>query len=239
MKRRRSLLLISTLLFGTLVTVTVVLGALVKYEPAAYRAACREEATDAVKATEMLSRVTELQQELQTAKADWGGSFSAADFNAFLRDAFERGGTFDGTLDRRVKSPRVWADGDRLTVAARYQASPFESLESEWTTTVVSVELRLWVVSQKSNTVAVEVCSLTAGALPISAQRYLDRLGEAARASNTEVTWYRNDGHPVGLFHFYASLPQAPVQIQSVTVADGRLAVSGKGAQALLDAANP
>ena len=238
-RRRRSLLLIVSLLFGAAVAVGGVLAALVKYVPPAYTRACREEATDAVKSTEMLSRVTELQQELQAAKPSWGGSFPADDFNAFLRDAFERGGTFDGTLDRRVRSPRVWTDGDRLTVAARYQASPFESLESDWTTTVVSVELRLWVVSQKPNTVAVEVCSLTAGALPVGAQRYLDRLGEAARASNAEVTWFRTGGHPVGLFRFYASLPQAPVQIQSVTVADGRLAVSGKGAQALLDAATP
>jgi len=239
MKRRRSLLLIVLLLSTAATVVVAVLGALVRYEPAAYRAACREEDTDAAKSTETLSRVTELQQELQIAKPDWGGSFAAADFNAFLRDSFERGGTFDGTLDRRVRSPRVWTDGDRLTIAARYQASPFASLESEWTTTVVSVELKVWVVSKKSNTVAVEVCRLAAGALPISAQRYLDRLGEAARESNTEVTWYRNAGHPVGLFRFYASQPQAPVQIQSVTVADGRLTVAGKGVQALADAANP
>ena len=239
MKRRRSLLLVVLLLATSLTVVVGVLAALAKYEPAAYRAACRDEATDAVKSTEMLSRVTELQQELQIAKADWGASFVAVDFNAFLRDSFERGGTFDGTLDRRVRSPRVWIDGDRLTIAARYQASPVASLESDWTTTVVSVELKVWVVSKKSNTVAVEVCKLTAGALPIGAQRYLDRLGEAARESNAEVTWYRNDGHPVGLFRFYASQPQAPVQIQSVTVADGRLTVGGKGVQALADAANP
>jgi hypothetical protein len=239
MKRRRSFLLALVLVTGAVTAVVAGLAALLRYEPPEYREACRDRATDAVKASEMLTAVTELQQELQSAREDWGATFAVDDLNAFLRDSFERGGTFDGTLAGRIASPRLWTDGDTLTVAARYQMAPVPSMERDWTTTVVSATVRVWVVSKKTNTVAVEVLSLKAGALPVGAQRYLDRLGEAARESNTEVTWYRHDGHPVGLFRFYANQQQPPVLIQSVAAGDGKITVGGKGANALTEPVVP
>lgn len=201
---------------------------LLKQQPAFYDAACHEEVTDPAKAALLFTRFTDLQQDIRESKPDWGRGIDADELNAFLRENLERGASLDGTLNRRIRSPRVAIDGDRLTVAARYQAAPFEFLECDSTTVVVSVEMKIWVVSQRQNTVAVEITRLAAGAVPIGAQRYLDRLAEAARDANVEVTWYRNNGNPVGLFRFYADLSRPTTLIRTAKIADGRLTVGGK-----------
>ena len=60
-------------------------------------------------------------------------------------------------LPKGFHSPRVAIDGDRLKLGFRYG-------EGFWST-VVSVELRVWLVADEVNLMAVEVCDLRAGRL--------------------------------------------------------------------------
>jgi len=78
------------------------------------------------------------------------------------------------------------------------------------------------------NTVAVEFCKVTAGAVPIGSQSQLDKITEAAKDSNIDVMWYRHDGNPVGLFRFYADQSRPTTHIRTVAVGDGRVTIGGK-----------
>jgi hypothetical protein len=93
---------------------------------------------------------------------------------------------------------------------------------------VVWVELKVWLVANDTNVVAVEVCDLRAGGVPIGSQSILDAITEAARGSNIELTWYRHKSNPVGLFRFYADQPQPAAQIVTLEVKDGQLTVAGR-----------
>jgi len=227
MKRRRSIVLTLLIL---LIAVSGLLGGVYLFarrQPDFYREASREDVVDPISAAEIFTRYGDVRNDILNAP-EWAASFEADKVNAFLREHFAKGASLEKSLDGKLTDPRVAIDGDKLILAATYQAAPYPNWESDRTTTVVSVELKLWVVPKQPCTVAVEVCAMKAGAIPIGSQRYLDRLGEAARDNNIDVTWYRKDGHPVGLFRFYANQPRPTRFIRAVTVADGRFAISGK-----------
>ena len=94
----------------------------------------------------------------------------------------------------------------------------------------MSAELRVWLVKDEVNTVAVELVGMRAGVLPVELQwfRSLDEIAEAVRDRNMDVSWYRHDGHLVGVFRLYADQPRPQTQLGTVTVADGRVTVAGR-----------
>ena len=93
------------------------------------------------------------------------------------------------------------------------------------------VELKVWLVKDEVNLIAVELCGLHAGGLPIGGQSMLDSISEAAHDSNVEVTWYRHGSNTVGLFHFYADQIRPITQIHTLRVADGTITVAGRTKQ--------
>jgi hypothetical protein len=227
-KRRRSVILVLGIALLALVAILGIAAIFVKQEPSFYRAALKEDFSDAAKAADFFTRVTELQQDIRSSKPDWGASFTADDINAFLRVSLAKGGSLEGSLNERYTDPRIAIQGDRIKIAMRYQAAPFDEVKGESTLVVLSLELKVWVVSKRQNTVAVEVIRANAGGIPVSVQRYLDRLSEAARDANIEVTWFRHDGNPVGLFQLYADQVQPTTQIRTAKVEDGKITVAGK-----------
>ena len=228
--RRRSLLLTVLILLAAACLAAGGLYLLLRREPAFYAAALREDNRPLPPGTEseVLTRLSDLQNNLSSGKAEWGAAFSAGDLNAILRDQLEEGGLANDVLPAGVSAPRVAIVGDRLLIGARVQLAP-KGIASEWTTTVVHIELRPWVVKSEQNVVAVEVCGLYAGGLPISSQRYLDRFSDAARGANVNVSWYRLEGNPVALMRLYADLPRPPAVVRAVGVAEGQLTVAGTG----------
>ena len=231
--RRRSVFLTLLILIVTFVAVFGFLGYLLKQEPQFYAGACRDGVGDQLAASELLTRFGDVQNDIRTARAEWGSSFTAAELNAFFREHLDRSDGLAELLPTGINSPRVTIIGDRLQIATRYQYAPFEFLENDFLSTVLSVELKMWVVSKEQNTVAVEVCGLWAGALPVSSQRYLDRVSDAARKWNIDITWYRNNGNPVGLLRFYADQTRPSTFIRTVKIAEDKLTIGGRS---LLDA---
>lgn len=227
MKRRRSILLTLLILLVTVAGSVSGTYFFARKQPDFYRDASRETVDDPIHAAEIFTRYGDVRNDILNAP-EWAASFEADKVNAFLREHFAKGASLEKSLDRRLTNPRVAVDGDKLILAATYQAAPFAEWESDSTTTVVSIELKLWVVPKQPCTVAVEVIAMKAGAIPIGSQRYLDRLAESARDNNIDVTWYRKDGHPVGLFRFYANQPRPTRFIRAVTVGDGRFTLTGR-----------
>jgi hypothetical protein len=196
---------------------------LAKREPAFYaQAPCPGDWDTRDKSSKLVTRVQDLKNEIRS-KTEWGDTFTADDLNCFFVENMSREGGLRAVLPSGLHSPRVAIDGDRLRLGFKYG-------EGFWST-VVWVELRVWLVAGEQNLVAVEVCDLRTGSLPIGSQSILDSIAEAARESNVEVTWYRHGSNPVGLFRFYADQPQPSSQILTLDVKDGKIVVAGRSYQ--------
>jgi hypothetical protein len=192
-----------------------------KSEPAFYTAAANQSPDWETheRASKLLTRVQDLQNDIR-AKGAWGDTFTAEDLNCFFAQNM---GPKDGLTDllpRGFHSPRVAIEGDRLRLGVRYR-------EGFWST-VVWLEMRVWLVKDQVNVAAVEVCELRAGRLPFGAQSILDKIAEVARDSSIEVTWYRHGSNPVGLFKFFAKQPRQTSQVLTLEVKDGKIVVAGR-----------
>lgn len=232
--RRRSVLYALLIVVLAGVAVVGVLTLLVKQEPVYYAADPGDEIANAQVASEVLTRFGDLMNDVRL-KPEWNGSFTASELNAFLRENLQEDGWLARVLPPELHAPRVAINGDRVKVAGRVG-------DGFWST-VVSAELRVWLVKDEVNTVAVELVGIRAGALPVELQwfRGLDAIAEAVQDRNVDVAWYRHDGHLVGVFRLYADQPRPPTQLRTVTVADGRVTVAGRSMvdTALLGQASP
>lgn len=218
--RRRSVVWTVLILLAAGAAVVGGVGFLLKQEPAYYTGpGAKAQATDEVVANEVITRYGDFRGDVLT-KPEWAGVFSAAELSAFFREYLDDGGDLADSMPKGLHNPRVVVEGDRVKFAARYG-------EGFWST-VCSIELRAWLVGKKVNTVAVELCGVYAGSLPIESQVLMDWVTEKARDSNVDVAWYRHDGHPVGLFRFFANDPAPTTQIRMVKIGDGKLALAGR-----------
>lgn len=219
--RRRSVLLALLIIVLAVAAVAGVLGILVKQEPDFYAARTSDEFEDTQIASQVLTRFGDLTQDIRL-KPEWNGSFTAVELDAFLRENLQEDGWLAGVLPPELHDSRVAIDGDRLKVAGR--------LGNGFWSTVVCAELRVWLVKDELNTVAVELVDMKAGALPVELQwfRSLNSVAEAARDRNIDVSWYRNNGHLVGVFKLYADQPRPPTLLRIVQVSDGRVIVAGR-----------
>lgn len=223
MRRRRPMLVALVLLagFGSAAAGALLVAA--KTDPAFYTAASRPADWDAhEKSAKLLTRVLELQNDIR-AKEEWGDTFTADELNSFFA---ENMGPKDGLcelLPNGFHSPRIAIEGDRLKLGVRYR-------DGFWST-VVWLELKIWLVADQVNVAAVEVCDLKAGLLPFGSQSILDKIGDVARDSSIDAMWYRNKSNPVGLFKFFAKQPRATSQVLTLVVQDGKLTIGGRSFQ--------
>ena len=224
--RRRSLFKTAAILF-TLIALTIgIVGWLLKQEPDFY---VRENASlagekDSVQSGKVVTRLNELMEDMRSSqKGEWGATFSADELNAFFRER-ESGinpltkGLVANLPDPRV-GPRVAIEDDRLRIAFRY-GEGFQS-------TVVQMELRMWLVKDQSNLVAVEIVRFQAGALPLPKSWVIDDIAATARGLSADVNWYCRGGNPVALCKLYANQNRPETQITTLRIGDGGLSIGG------------
>jgi len=221
---RRSRLLAILVLLGGLATVVGVIVYLVKQEPDFYVATLNAPQWDdnLAKSARLATRVQDLKNEIRSAP-EWGAEFTAAELNGFFAANLGPRGGLSSLLPEKTSAPRIAIEENRLKLGFRYG-------RGFWST-VVWVELRIWLVAEESNLVGVEVCDLRAGRIPLAAQSILDSITESAHESNIDVTWYRQGPNPVGLFRFFADQPRVTAQILTLVVADGKVVVAGRTPQ--------
>ena len=223
MRRRRRVILAILLVVLAVAGVVAGLTVAIHQEPDFYATAGVPAPDDELVAAAVITRYGDLQNDM-LSRAEWGASFSDAEINAWLRQYLDDKQGFADRLPPGVSGVRVAIQGDRLMVAARYE----DDLDAfGWFRTVGSVELKVW-LTKDVNTVAVQVCDVKAGDLSIGARRWLDKITELARDRNIDVSWYRHEGQPVGLFKFYANQVRPTTQIRTVQVADGKITVGGR-----------
>jgi hypothetical protein len=196
---------------------------LVRHEPEFFRRWDLPPGRDRAKrSNEFQSQLAHLVNEIINSR-EWSGQFTDEQINSYFAEDFLRSGTGAKLLPEGVSDPRVAVDADQIRLAFRY-ATLLGS-------TVISIRLRAWMAPKEPNVVALEVRGLHAGALPVSAQMLLDRMSEAARRLNIDVTWYRHHGNPVAVLRFQADQPNPKVQLKQVQLRPGLLVIHGRSVE--------
>jgi hypothetical protein len=218
MRRRSFYLAIAIVLFllggsGTAVAF------LIRYEPAFYvRAAVpagkeRQQLSDAC-TSEYINRLIDGVYN----KHQWEARFTQEQINSYFAEDLLTKHSLENPLPSGISEPRLSLAEDRIRLGFRYGTGLWS--------TVVSLDLRVWLVVKEPNVVALEFESVHAGALPISAQSILERVTAVAQQQNIEVNWYRRVGHPVVLLRFAGSNPMSLLEL--LELRPGMLRVKGR-----------
>ncbi len=192
--------------------------ALIRHEPAAYaRPPMPEEPADLQKrSSELKNRVGALVTAIAN-ESEWDEQITDEQINSYLENDFLHDGLLK--LPEGISRPRVVFGADRIHLAFRYGSGVWS--------TVVSIDLRVWLPKCERNAVALELEGFHAGALPISAQSLLERVAEIGRQSGMDVSWYRTNGHPVALLRFGVDQPRTTAVLDAVKLQPGSLAIVG------------
>lgn len=220
--RRRRILVNLGLVFGFLALVLVFLAVLAKRVPSFYAQSDRPEGPD--RQRDSAAATGEYSKILLAVTNDdqqWDFKLSAERLNAyFQQDYFQHGG--DENLPNGLSAPRVKFEGGRLRLGVRYGKGLFS--------TVLSMEVKLWLVPGQSNVIAMEIVRLRAGSLPLSPGLLMDDISEAARREKIETTWYRHEGNPVAVMRFQSDLTRPTLQFKELELSEGTLILKGESA---------
>jgi hypothetical protein len=219
--RRKRLLVSVGLVLGFLALVLVGLVAAVKREPSFYTQADLPAGPErTVLSQQALARYSEILGLLDDSS--WTVEFSTEQVNAFFQEDYYKFGG-DDNWPEGVSAPRVKIEDGKMRFGFRYGAGV--------TSTVVSLEIRLWKVANELNTIAMEIVSFRAGSLPLSTGNLLDLISRLARREKIDISWYRQDGHPVAVMRFQADLSRPTFQIDRIDLKDGKATISGRSTE--------
>jgi hypothetical protein len=217
--RRKSVLLTAGTLLLVAIAVGVSLIGLLRHEPTFYRRqavpAGRERQQRASEFKAELSQF--LEGLLNQPRHGWYARFSELQINSYLAEDCEQESVL--RLPDGIREPRIALEADRIRLGFRYG--------SGWLSSVVALDLRLWLAPREANVIAIEVCSLRRGAVPISAHPLLEHISEAARQRGLDVTWFRHDGHPVALLRLQSDQPRATMHLQRLELQPSTILISG------------
>lgn len=198
------------------------LAGVLKHEPNFYRQNQLEpgEGRKAL-ATEFVSRYMQMIALKNARQEKWGCSTSETQLNSFFEELFPSLAEAQSLRSLGIADPVAAFDDDHMRLAFRYG--------SDWCSTVVSYELKIWLVPKEANTIAVEILSARAGALPISSQSILLQLSELGRRQNKKVSLYRHDGHPVAVIGLQAEQDPHPKWLLThVAIQKSQLVIMGR-----------
>lgn len=198
----------------------ITLAAMLRYQPEFYRRA--EVPAGEVRkqrSGEFRSQFYSLLSDIKNYKV-WAARFTDVQTNSYFEEDYLKPGNFERTLfPEGANAPRVVIENDRLRMGWRYGTGIWS--------TIISVDLRVWLAANEPNVVIVEIERIRAGAVPITAQSILDKLSEALRRQEIEVTWYRREGKPAALLRFGAGRQEMGVQLLHLKLQPGIMTING------------
>jgi hypothetical protein len=230
---RKSLLLAIAIVLGLVGGATAVLAVLLRHEPAFYlRSAVtpgdyRKKCSDEFE-SEFYNRLV----GGVANKRQWDARFTEDQINSYFEEGFVQDHNAERPLPEWVHQPRVALEQDQIRLGFRYGTGIWS--------TVVSIDLRAWLVAKEPNVVALEFQGIHAGALPISTQWFLDQFFEAARQRDSiDPTWYRHKGHPVLVLRFQADRSHPTFQLQRLDLRPGMLLITGRSLDSMTPVVPP
>jgi hypothetical protein len=162
----------------------------------------------------------------------WGVQFTDQQVNSYLDEEFITQGLAVHLLPKGVSRPRFVFDApDRVHIGFRYDVGGWS--------TVISIDVRVWLAHDEVNVVCLEIEGFHAGALPIAAQSLLEHISETARERGIDVTWYRHDGHPTAALRFLADQPHSTLLLKNVQVTQGTFTIRGQSLESSAVLNNP
>lgn len=185
---------------GAVLALTLV----VKHEPTFYRNNRIPEGTErTTQANDFLRKFGQMMINVKTRQETWACDATEVEINSFFEEAFVRLGQAESLRKLGISAPTVSIDGDHLRLAFRYGEG--------WFSSVISYDLKVWLVPKEPNVIAVQILSARAGALPISSQSILAPLVEFAAKQDFEVTPFRHEGTPVVIIRLQPNQPTNPI----------------------------
>ena len=225
---RKSFLLVVGILLLCGGGVAAVLALMIAHEPDFYRRAAIPPGEQRQKwSRECLGAGVTLISHIKEAKT-WGARFTQEQINSYLEEEFLGQTPADRALfPEGIRDLRVAIEEDRIRVGFRYGGK-------RWST-IVSLDLRVWLAKGDPNVVALEVQGMRLGSLPITTQSVLERFSDAIQrrqengygSNPIEMTWYRHNGKPVALLRFSSSRKDPSVQLLHLKMQPGAISISG------------
>jgi hypothetical protein len=208
-----------------LTTVGVALALLVGHEKAFYRRGAvppgplRQQFSLA-----FMSECNNVINNVNNRESKWYAQFTDAQINSFFEEQFIASKTYQAFLPEGVSSPRIAFEPGKIRLGFRYGSGTWS--------TIVSIDLRVWLAKKQANVICLELQGLHAGSLPISAQSLLENISETCRRKNIDVKWYRYNGNPVARLRFQNDSKQPTVQLSELELRHGLLVIGCRSTQA-------
>jgi hypothetical protein len=172
-------------------------------------------------ANELLGKYTQMIANKNARQDAWSCTASEAQLNSFFAEHFPKLGDGESLRKLGISAPVVTMENDSMRLGFYYG--------SGWFSTIVSYEIKVWLVPKEANTIAVEIISARAGALPISSQSILQQLSEFGRNQNMKVNLFRYEGHPVAVIGLQADQdPHPKWLLTTFTIDKYKLEIHGK-----------
>lgn len=215
----------SLILFGiagiALASGLTALGAVVKHEPNFYRQTQLPDGDGRKQlALKCFSDFSQMVKDKEAKRPQWGCDVSESQLNSFFCEIFAERGEAEGLRRIGISSPSVVLSDDHVRLAFRYEVG--------WFSTVISYDLKIWLVPKEANVIAVEILSARAGALPISSQSILQQLVEVARKQEFKVNLYRHDGNSVAVIQLQPGESHPTWMLTALQVSPNKLSIRGK-----------
>ncbi len=229
---RRSFLvalgLVVLLIGGAGVIVFLVVG----YEPDLYaRATAPSPEVRRLRSEEFLTEFSYLWNGPDATDQNWGVHFTDEQINSYLDEGLAKQ---PFRLPDHVSRPHIVFEPGKAQLAFRYDGGAWSS--------IITIDLRVWLAREEPNAVALEVEGLRAGALPISGQwlqQQFANIGKDTKRDTKgamEVSWYRINGHPVALLRFQSDQEHPTLLLQDIHVDQGSLTIRGRSPEAAMHA---
>lgn len=222
--RRKTVLITVGLFFLVLGIGSLTLFMLLKHQPISYKSATVPPSEKRLaQSHEFVNRYTNLINSIYNRYPDWWEVFSTEQINCFLQDDFIHSYGGDENLPEGFHDLRVQIEENKLRLGCQYG-------KGFWST-ILSIDLKIWLVADEVNLIGIEVENLRAGAVPVSRHIILDYITETARRSNIDVTWYHRNGNPVAILKLQADQTHPTIQLHRFELKQGKIIVVGRSTE--------
>lgn len=207
---------VGLLLAGGLL-VLLALWLALRHVPAGYQELVTPDPTRAVQSSnEMVRRSLDLRNSLARG-GPWQACFSAEHLNGWF--AVDMLQNHPGLLPTGWSEPRVQITPDGIVGYCRLRQGMIDSV----------VSLHCEVSLPEPNVLAVRICRVRAGVLPLPLKEVIDRISQVAAQRQIRLHWRQAGGDPVALVHLDFRHPESKrqVQVESFQIQDGTLCLRG------------
>jgi hypothetical protein len=204
---------------GLLAVGVLILYQAAQREPEFYQHALSVEVENHEEAGDQLEQsVLDLHNDVRQA-GTWEAVFTDEQVNGWF--ASDMPDKFPKVLPPGTQEPRVVIDPEGIRVACRFDNGKLK--------TVVSFALDVDLTTE-TNTLAIRISKLRAGALPVPLKQILDKITAAGRRGNVPLRWTQVEGDPVALVTVpvtHEDYAHREIYLDSIALQDGALHLAG------------